>query len=423
MSDDKDTPPARRRRVLFMAEAVTLAHVARPHALANALPTEDYEILFACDPRYNALFADAQYRRQPIHSVSSDRFLKSLSKGSPLYDFRTLQRYVEEDLAVIDAFRPDVIVGDFRLSLSVSARLRETPYIGISNAYWSPQAAVRFAAPDLPMSRLLGPRIADLVFRTVRPLAFAVHARPINRLRRASGLAPLRNDIRHAYTDADLVLFADVPELVALRRQTPWSQFIGPIGWSPRIDLPSWWAQLDRSLPTVYVTLGSSGNARLLPQLLAALSRRPLNIAVSTAGSKLDFDCPANVFLADYLPGDTFASLASIVVCNGGSPTSHQGLLAGCPIVGIPGNLDQVLNMAGIESAGVGVAVRPSLRAGEEAGLAVDQMLVNANVKARVTEVQESMQRHSSKFDLRQNIEQVIRGCGTDLQDSSRSAG
>ena len=44
------------RRVLFMAEAVTLAHVARPHVLANAMTLEGYDVLVACDPRYERLF-------------------------------------------------------------------------------------------------------------------------------------------------------------------------------------------------------------------------------------------------------------------------------------------------------------------------------------------------------------------------------
>lgn len=45
---------ARRRRILFVAEAVTLAHVVRPFALAQSLDPSRYEVHFACDPRYNS---------------------------------------------------------------------------------------------------------------------------------------------------------------------------------------------------------------------------------------------------------------------------------------------------------------------------------------------------------------------------------
>ena len=46
-----DTPP-RRRRILFVGEAVTLAHVARPFALARSLDAARYDVQFACDPRF-----------------------------------------------------------------------------------------------------------------------------------------------------------------------------------------------------------------------------------------------------------------------------------------------------------------------------------------------------------------------------------
>src|SRR6056297_1842954 len=101
-----------RRRILFMAEAVTLAHVARPHVLANSLSADVYDVLVAVDPRYNNLFSDAVYQRRNVSSVSSDCFMKALARGAPIYNFPTLRGYVEEDLRVIDQFQPDVIVGD-----------------------------------------------------------------------------------------------------------------------------------------------------------------------------------------------------------------------------------------------------------------------------------------------------------------------
>ena len=55
-----------------------------------------------------------------------------------------------------------------------------------------------------------------------------------------------------------------------------------------------------------------------------------------------------HVHVTDYLPGDIVARHSRLVVCNGGSPTSHQALLAGVPVLGIPDNLDQVLNMSPI---------------------------------------------------------------------------
>ena len=55
---------------------------------------------------------------------------------------------------MIREVEPDVVVGDFRLSLSVSARVAGVPYLAITNAYWSPYARQRFPLPELPVVRM-----------------------------------------------------------------------------------------------------------------------------------------------------------------------------------------------------------------------------------------------------------------------------
>lgn len=61
-------------------------------------------------------------------------FFGNLTQGR-FYAMRTLRKYVEADLRVLDEIAPDLVVGDLRISLSVSARLAGIPYIAIANAY------------------------------------------------------------------------------------------------------------------------------------------------------------------------------------------------------------------------------------------------------------------------------------------------
>ena len=94
------------RRILFFAEAVTLAHAARPIVLANSLKGLNFELVMACDERYSRFMADQPWQTLPLRSISSQRFLRSLAWGTPLYDLPTLRRYVAEDLALIAASSP-----------------------------------------------------------------------------------------------------------------------------------------------------------------------------------------------------------------------------------------------------------------------------------------------------------------------------
>jgi UDP:flavonoid glycosyltransferase YjiC (YdhE family) len=358
MPDPSRLPPSGRRKILFVAEAVTLAHVGRAIALARALDPQQYEVHFACADGYDFCFEGCDFTRWPIRSIPSGQFLEALAEGKPVYDEATLARYVEDDLALLAQVAPDVVVGDFRLSLSVSARVARVPYIALINAYWSPYTAPQYRVPNIPLTRFLPVPVADLLFRAARPIAFALHARPLNNVRRKHGLPALGNDLRRVYTDADHTLYADAAELFPPVNMPVEHSYIGPVTWSPPIPTPDWWDELPQDKPLVYVTLGSSGQGQLLPLVLEALASLPVTVLAATAGNIDLASVPPNARVARFLPGEAAARRAALVVCNGGSPTCHQALVAGVPVLGIASNLDQFLNMDGIMRAGAGTLLR-----------------------------------------------------------------
>jgi UDP:flavonoid glycosyltransferase YjiC (YdhE family) len=348
-----------RRKVLFFAEAVTLAHIGRPLALAAALGAEEFEVALACDQRAAWALAGFRGRVLPIRSISSAQFLHALAVGRPVYDEATLTAYAEEDLKLLEYVRPDVVVGDFRLSLSVSARRAGVRYLAISNAYWSPYfAKARYVIPNHPATRFVPVGLASAFFRVTRPAFFALHSRPLNRVRRRFGMPSLGGDLRHIYTDADEVLYADVPQLFPLVNAPPTHEFVGPIIWAPPVAPPEWWTSLPINKPLVYMTLGSSGRPELLDQVLAALGPLDVTVVAATVNDQPLRLPPENAKVAPYLPGHEAAKRAQLVICNGGSPTSQQALAAGVPVIGIASNLDQFLNMQAIEEAGAGVLMR-----------------------------------------------------------------
>lgn len=349
----------RPRRVLFIAEAVTLAHVARPIVLARALASEGYEVRVACDERYRRFVTAEGLESPQVYSIPSERFLRALGRGNPVYDADTLRLYVRNDLALIEAFRPDLVVGDFRLSLSVSARLACVPYATITNAYWSPYAQDRtLPMPVLPMTRVLPLAVAQRLFGVFAPLAMRAHARPLNAVRRKHGLVPLEPDVRRIYTDADQTLYADVEALFPTLDRPVTHHYLGALLWSPAVPLPGWWKVAGQDRPLVYITLGSSGNALLLPRIVAALTTLPVDLTVATAGAVWRGAAAHNVFVASYLPGTAAAARARVVICNGGSLTSQQALARGVPVLGICSNMDQFLNMAAVQQWGAGILLR-----------------------------------------------------------------
>ena len=344
--------------ILLVAEAVTLAHFARIATLAKALDPDLYEIVVASDPRYLALERPFDCTFHPIRSVPSAEFAQALARGKPLYSVETLTQYVEDDLALLDRIKPDLVVGDFRLSLAVSAPLRHIPYAAVVNAYWSPYADIAYPVPDLPMTRFLGVQLAQKLFDAVRPIAFALHARPLNRVRRKFGLPQLGPDLRNSYTWGDYTLYADIPEVAPTHNLPAHHRYLGPVLWSAKNPLPDWWNSLPEDKPVVFLTLGSSGQADLLPIALSGLSQLPVTVIVATAGKIALADVPTNAYITDYLPVDVVTQRSQILISNGGSLTIYQALTSGVPVIGICSNMDQLLNMNALERLGAGITLR-----------------------------------------------------------------
>jgi len=349
------------KKILFFGEPATLAHVARPAVLASGLDKDQFDVEFATGPDFENVARDLGLNIRHLDAIGTKAYLSAVATGKVVFPYDVLERYVREDLQHIRAVRPDVIVGDFRLSLAVSARLAQVPYVLISNAYWSPYSNTRIEIPAHPATKILGARTANALFRPISGLILGHHASPMNRLLRAHGMAPLGPDLRKVFTEADITLFADVPELAPTNAGAPEGRYryIGPVVWSPHLSLPPFLEGRGRGdSKLVYVSLGSSGDMTVLSTICEALAALP-NVESVVAGLGVRrFSQSDRIHFVPMAPGDLLARISTAVICNGGSPGSHQALLEGTPVLGIPTNLDQLLNMQGIVTNNVGMSIR-----------------------------------------------------------------
>ena len=350
-------PSGRRRRVLFIGEGSTLAHAVRPLALAAALPPASHETIVASPARYRR-FAPSQLPWIDLDAQTPEAFATRLALAEPVFSRALLERYVEQDLALFEAIKPDVVVGDLRLSLAASARLADVPYISLSNAYWSPDRPLRGQRPALDRLKAWPGPLADLVYAAVAPLAFRRHASPVHRLMSDRGLGGIDRDLRRAFTEADITLFADLPGLYRDLPTSPRRRLLGPVAWDPPVDPPDWWDAVPDDRPIVYLALGSSGDSGAQERLAGWLVEFGYTVLASRAGRSGPEGDGRRLFCADYLSGSAAAARASFVVCNGGAPGAAQSLLAGKPVLGIASNLDQFLNMRVVEDHGAGLTLR-----------------------------------------------------------------
>ena len=104
------------------------------------------------------------------------------------------------------------------------------------------------------------------------------------------------------------------------------------------------------------------------------------------------------------LPGQAAASLSRLVICNGGSPTTHQALAAGVPVLGITSNMNQHLNMETIRRAGAG----EFLAAGAVSARAVRMLVSRMLGVARYTDGSRALAAAFSRYDAATRLQNLL---------------
>jgi UDP:flavonoid glycosyltransferase YjiC (YdhE family) len=265
---------------------------------------------------------------------------------------------IRDDLALIKTFKPDFIIGDFRLSLLISARVAKVPFANITNRYWAPEVMTEWHAPESFMTHRLGVPLCNWMLRSFPEFLLSSHVAAFKKAAQ-QWKVPLSEGItlNELYHQGDYQLYCDIPAFIEETLLAPSQKVIGPVIWNPEGALPSWWNQIPKDQPIIYLNLGSSGQPATIPKLLEWLL--PLEYTLLVAGHG-DTPLPVHprIFQAPFLPGSRASALANLVMCNGGSPSTQQALAEGTPILGVCSNLDQILNMKLIHAHGVGLACR-----------------------------------------------------------------
>ena len=395
-----------RKKLLFFAHAVTMAHFARPLKWIEGLDLELFDIYLASHPKFRNLSPRIGVTFLDLNCIDAAKFEQIVVNAAPIYDAETFEEHVQEDIRLIEKVEPDLVIGDFRHSLTVSCRVKKTKYVNLTNAYWHPGIIMRFPLPEAPVVRILGEGPAKLLLSPFLPLALKVNFfKMAFALRKSFKKANLRfTDYRQVITDGDVTLYCDTPELVPLKKQLAHERFVGPLIWSMPVEVPDWWKNLDPKKKRIFITLGSSGLAHSLPMIVQASAKLDVEIVVALAGKRPELPALHNVFVTDFLPIDAACQNSHLVICNGGSPLVHAALSYGVPTIGIVCNNDQLLNMAHIQQRGAGLLLRYWNLSDKKMTTAVNELLNNP----RYLQKSKVIQTEFDAIDVKSRLQNVI---------------
>lgn len=404
-----------KKRVLFVGEDVTLSHVVRLLPLATALDTDRYTVLFACGSRYRLLVEAAGLRWRLLPSIPPQTFARRLYFSLPLYSAAELRRYARAEEALFHDWQPDIVVSDFRHSLGVSTRKMNIPHITITDAHWSPYSTQAIPLAEGFLTQVFGGRVSHFLFLHLFPFFLTRHLAPLKRLYTESGLVPPQS-FRHALTaGTSWTLYPDIPSLAPTENLPGRHRYIGPLFWEPSLPVPEWLSESPPALPLVYVSMGSSGNLRVLKKIIHTLGRLPVAVLLTTANRFPVKNLPNNIHAVPYVSALRILPRVSLVICHGGSSVAYQAFRFGVPVLGLPNNTSQCFTMEKVVDTRSGLLIQPSLATEANLDQAIRKLLDDESFRKAAKKIQTEIANFDAPQGFLNILENALNDAGNDI--------
>lgn len=389
-----------RRTVALFCDGGFLAHATRVLEVGRALQKhQGYEVVFCATGPYTRLMREAGFAVHPVHTEDREVTL-ALARKAGLVDMRWWQQVAEKsvasDMEAISAISPDVVVGDMRLSLSTSAAALGVPCVGLTNAAWTSRFAERIELPEGHIAeRILGQRLGRALFPSLMRLIIRYWAKGFDPVRKRLGLPPLTS--LYQLVEGDVTLLADLPEYFPVHADSaPDFRYIGPVLFRASLPRPIWLPRLDRSRPTLYFTMGSTGDTQFFTEAVRVFGGTQYQVLITTAGLPVDlYRRYDNVFVEELADGDSLMSVSDVAITHGGNGTIYQALSQGVPVLGIPTFFDQEVNLQRVESLGAGLRLARREYHAHRLQQAIERMLA----ERRFTVAAEGLQARIAQYD------------------------
>ena len=376
-------------RQLMVASGVGKAHLARLLLIARALRAQGHEVTFATggDGR---LAAGEGFPTSELPEAEVSDFSENVYAA---YTPELVERCVREERAVIEATRPDVVVGDFRPTAAISTRLERVPYVSVVNGYMTnafDPTEILLEAGTARGKRAVASRVGRGI-QAAQRRTLASAFRDVARRHRLKGLTSLFH-----FLEGDRTLIADLPELCPLRKLPESHRYVGPLVWEPAVDDGELVRELNATRPLIYATTGNTGARRLVELVLEAFGSDDRYEVVLTTGAYIEppAGTPPNVHVRRYARASEILRRAVAAVHCGGNGSTYQALAAGVPAVVVPHSNDQRINAYLLKHHGLGLALDlDKLTGGRQVRAAAELAAADAELRPRLLRFQELMTR------------------------------
>jgi UDP:flavonoid glycosyltransferase YjiC (YdhE family) len=325
--------------------------------------------------------------------------------GQSMYSDEELRTYAKAEAAFFKEKGVKVAVTGFTLTTLLSTRIAGIPLVTEHAGSYVPPVLERglMPAPSTPVNRTFGflpaPIVKILMNKGAPRLQHYTYG--FNRVAKELGVAEIPS--MPALLLGDLTLVTDVPEVLGIseRDLEAWRPD-GKTAYRPETRLRyagPIFAHLDAPMPerverllsskdkVIYVAITSSP-AQLVREVVKAL--KPLEAKILVAGTVHDLADleDAQVMIEGVLPSHLIMPRVALAVTAGGQGSVQSAMASGLPLIGIPLQPEQDLNVVLLEKLGAARRIAPKLAGSAQMTQLAQQMLTSSKAKAAAQKVQ-----------------------------------
>lgn len=328
------------------------------------------EVAFAGDGKFVKVATNEGYNTFHLPEIPFDKYRKYVDHANlGMHNYKSLKTFVESELLLYNKFKPDLIITQARLSVPVSAKIANIPLISVTVPFlteyfdfpkWIPETLNISFLKNVP---ILGNILANNIGSYLKSMA-KVWIKPYNKLLSEYGIEKF-NSLYDLYLGSEATLFPEDETLFPLSREHPDKRFIftGPLLNFNHLGPPEWYNNVkDLDGKFIYLSMGSS-SLTLYPILLEKLVRiygnKPNYYVITnttytlSAKSKQD-TLPSNFFITNLASAESLLALADITICHGGKGTVYHSIINAVPVLGIPQQAEQEMNLMRIRALHLG---------------------------------------------------------------------
>ena len=365
------------KRFLMLPSAIGRSHLTRLVLIALELQRQGAEVAFAFKEN-SQILEHYQFHVFPISDAVVTDFSSNVFAA---YTPSLIEQCVKDELKVIEAFKPDAIIGDLRLTAAISSKVAKIPYISVVNGYMTDY----FDPVDVMISKDTRPfdhkvaSIASKAIQRTQKRTLATHFRAVAQKYGLKKLVSL-----YDFLTGDLTLIADLPEYCPLEIPQNF-RYIGPLIWSGLNDtVPDYLKNLGISKQLIYATTGNTGKEKFIQLVIDAFKNDTSYEVVLTTGAFIHPDAVpniSNIHVASFIPGSEILKQSQAVIHCGGNGTTYQAMSQGVPAVVIPFNNDQNINAWLIKKNKVGIPLSLTELTGNQVKLAVKKVVEDIDIQ------------------------------------------